>query len=238
MSEEEENQLLRKFERFLCTSPFTKDRLVRSGISADACMVVEPGMHLSVPSARSYPDILHILIVANLVHRKGILSFLQALRPHLTEPDELRVTIAGSHILDPDYASRCSDLVSSSSELKNRVTFLQDLSPEEITEAYLQHSLLVSAAEMETYGMAIREAICFGLPVVCLKNSGYANQHPEIFESHESIDDLVRSCIFSAADHDFTAVQAHHWAERPHPTSWTDQAHLFIRHTASWIASR
>ena len=238
LSAEEEIRLLRKFDRFLCTSPYTKDRLVQYGISAHACFVIEPGMHLSVPSGRTYPANLNILMVANLVRRKGILPFLQAFNDQSEEHHAIQVTIAGSHELDSAYATLCSDLVHGSPNLTNRVTFLKDLSPIEITEAYLQHSLLVSAAEMETYGMAIREAICLGLPVFCLENSGYADQHPGIFERHSSINTLVHSCLLKETDQDFPTAQAGQWTKRPLPISWKDQAQRFIRHTESWIASR
>lgn len=237
-SAEEELHLLSKVPRYLCTSPFTKERLLAYGFAAEACIVIEPGMHLAVPQTRTFPSTSGGLMVANLVPRKGVLPFLQALRKQMSDDQSFHLTIAGSHELNPDYASSCRELVKSSPGLTHSVTFLKDLTPDEMLTEYLTHSFLVSAAGMETYGMAIREAICLGLPVLCLNNSGYAHQHPGIYHASDSIEALVNDCLVAGSSAEFAQLQAEKWANRPEPVSWNDQAHLFIRHTESWIASR
>lgn len=235
-----ERALLPKFDLFLCTSDFTAEYLATLGVASHQCLVVEPGMHLSVPAQRTYPTTpLRALIVGNLVPRKGILPFLEALQSLQDRPGDYAITIAGSSQLDPDYAQQCLDLVETTPSLASRVDFVGELSQEAMTEAYLSHSVFLSPSMMETYGMAIKEALCMGLPSFVMTNSGFSRHHFDAEQqsdafasSHKQLAEWLLQVVNSPRHRDQLFMQQ--WEHKPAPLSWSGQAASFLQQTTAW----
>lgn len=243
-TKEIEQQILAGFDLFLCTSEFTAEYLETLGINREHCITVEPGMHLEVPKQRIYPiDPLKALVVANVVPRKGILPFLTDLLDLESRWSDFTITIAGSLTLDPDYAQASRAFVQQSSSLADRIEFVGELSTGEMREAYLSHSIFVSPSMMETYGMAIKEALCMGLPTFAMDNAGFSGIHFErtvqsgaLASSHRHLAEFLIQTAGSPRHRD--ALFEQQWKNKPLPLTWQDQAASFIQQTEAWRTKR
>lgn len=80
-------------------------------------------------------------------------------------------------------------------ELPN-ATFKGRVSHEEISGVYANISVLLSSAPFESYGLAIREALLFGIPVVTRKTSGtreLREKFPEIIAGYQTPEEAARA---------------------------------------------
>ena len=173
---EHENAILKQFDAFLVTSPFTKEYLIRRGFGDQAILVVPPAMH-QVPDVQiSAEPNLRALMVANLIERKGILAWLEVLEEKEEKPGNFELTIIGSDELEAEYAAACKEKVANSPLLKKSVRLTGPLPHEEVWKYYPASNLFISAAHMETYGMALQEAVAVGLPILALRG-GHVQAH-------------------------------------------------------------
>ncbi len=201
------------FDAFLTTSPFTTQLLTDRGLARDSILTVMPALSPLEGGKRVYEPPLRAMLVGNLIPRKGILEFLVTLAPLLLEKDRFEIDILGRIDLDPDYARRCSEFVRSSARLRRAVRIHAAIPYRRMDEFYRRASLFVSAASMETFGMALQEAHGQGLPILAV-DAGYARHHFEngenglLFESLEPLartflglvrDDLRMGAFFDAA---------------------------------------
>jgi glycosyltransferase involved in cell wall biosynthesis len=172
-----EARALPLFERYLSTSHFTTALLRARGIPERAILTVPPGLpQRSVPRARPALPPLRALLVANLIPRKAVLDFLHALLSAGIGDAAFELEIAGRPDLDPGYAQACSELVAAEPELTSRVHFRGAVPYEGMGELYAGAHVLVSAARMETYGMALAEAHASGLPILA-SEGGNVREH-------------------------------------------------------------
>lgn len=194
-----EKEVLNFFQAFLLTSDFSKKYLQEKGIKAPL-MVAEPALSLADQRTHALNFPLKALMVANVVERKGILALLEALSLQVKEEDEFRLDIIGRKDMEPAYYEACTSLVEAS-PLHRKVNFLGEMSHEDTLKQYAQHHLFISAAQMETFGMAIQEAKSYGLPLLLCKG-GNAEQHlikgggmlcPNIFKLAGNFIELCRN---------------------------------------------
>ena len=169
-----ERDRLAAFDGFLVSSPFTRDYLRAQGMDQPILTVVPA---LCVPRGTRQPQAGPpvVLIVANLVARKGILPLLEGLAAEASLPP-FRLEIAGTEVIEPAYAAAVRALLARTPALQARVHLLGPLSRRAMRAAYRRASLLVSAARMETFGMAMQEAVAFGLPILAT-TGGHAAAH-------------------------------------------------------------
>ncbi|MCB0658946.1 MAG: glycosyltransferase family 4 protein [Saprospiraceae bacterium] len=172
---EQEQRTLSKFDAILVTSPFTKAYLEP----------LLPGIPIWVlPPARSKhskpADLIqtawhpYLLMVANLIPRKGILDYLKALATILPVLP-FHLVIAGSPDLDADYAKQCHQFVKQQDQWMDRVHFTGAISHSEVLTWMEGAAMLISASRMETYGMAIQEATQSGVPVIAVDGGHVKN---------------------------------------------------------------
>lgn len=209
--ETHEKAILEQFDAFLVTSPFTKEYLIRRGCAHCPIWVVPPGTEEHSTGARAAEEGLHAIMVANLIERKGILEWLRllaAVEDVIESPKmgiDFQLTIIGSGELEPEYAATCHQLLTESEGLKGRVHLAGPRSHAEVMTAYSQSNLFVSTARMETFGMALQEALSSGLPILAL-NGGHVQAHVQqglngyLFHSLDALRDtflgLARVPIF------------------------------------------
>ena len=171
-----EQVILQQFDAFLVTSRFTRDYLRERGFNEKPIIVVPPALH-QIPDIRiSAESHLRALMVANLIERKGILELLRALAKRVGEVGEWSLTVIGSEELEPEYAAACRQFVLGSPGLVKSVQFTGPLDHESVMEHFQSSNLFVSAAKMETYGMALQEAVAVGLPILALAG-GHVQAH-------------------------------------------------------------
>jgi glycosyltransferase involved in cell wall biosynthesis len=160
-----EARALPLFDFYLSTSAFTTRLLAERGIEAQRLLTVPPGVAARTGgSARPTTPPLRAVLVGNLIPRKGVLELLEALRGHGDAPFQLR--IVGRTDLDSTYARACTELLEKAPALARRTEIAGVVPYEQMGGAYAAAHVLVSAARMETYGMAIAEAKARGLPIL------------------------------------------------------------------------
>ncbi|MEM7657055.1 MAG: glycosyltransferase [Bacteroidota bacterium] len=173
-----ERNCLSSLDAFWCTSTFTEVYLKEKKVGDQAYVVVPPALP-AIPK-RSIPSQgpVSAILVANWVERKGIVPFLEALAEQLQPTDEFQLYLAGSEAIEPDYARQGQRWLAFQDELAQRTTVLGAIPQEQLWRLYPVQHLLISAAQMETYGMAMQEGRAFGLPILAL-DGGYAYAHVE-----------------------------------------------------------
>jgi len=148
----------------IVTSPFTKRRLADFGVPPLRVHVVEPGIDRVTPASGPPPgDPPRLLCVASLTPRKGLDVLVRA----LAELESLSWTchIVGSDTLDPEHAAEVRRLITLAG-LERRVTLTGELSGAALDREYREASIFTFPSRYEGYGMALVEALAYGLPVV------------------------------------------------------------------------
>lgn len=175
---EKERMQLAPFDAFLATSDFTAQYLQKELGLSQPIVTVKPALDLMATWSPKAESGSKVIIVANLIERKGILAFLKAWSKQ-PWPEHFSLSIIGSRDLEPAYAQRCLDFYSAlPSAAQRQIHFLSDLSRTAMAQQYREADLLLSAASVETFGMAIQEARAFGLPILALAG-GYTANHIE-----------------------------------------------------------
>lgn len=166
-----ESSYLASVDGFICNSQTTRAE-VQSLVGAGRPVVVAPpgGDHLPGKSAAAQvaaralaPGPLKIIVVANLIPRKGIHTLISALAslPH----HQWQLTVAGS--LDPDSRYAASLRRQAEQEqVSAGITWLGSVSDQELAVLLPQHHLLAVPSFYEGFGIVYLEAMRFGLPVI------------------------------------------------------------------------
>src|SRR5688572_159336 len=137
--------------------------MARYAVAPERIVVVEPGTD-RVPLAHgSRGRVIELLTVATLNPGKGHELLLEALS--VIEAPAWRLTCAGSLTRDPATAARVR-AVAARLQLEERVAFVGDLDRDALAARYDGADVAVLATRQETYGMAVAEALAYGLPVV------------------------------------------------------------------------
>jgi len=171
-----EKKILSKISGFLVASLYVKNLLLERGFKNKIFVVIPPALCLGKSQKRKRPQKFRGLMVSNLIAQKGILEFLKSLEKEVVPEDDFIIKIAGRDDIDTDYAKACLEYLSGSSLLKESIQFLGPLSPEKIEALYATSSAFISASKMETYGMAVKEALACGIPVFAY-DGGYVRFH-------------------------------------------------------------
>ena len=152
----------------LAPSGYLKNALIRLGLAAP-CLVVEPGcLTHGLANKPTDADGVRALMIANLTPGKGVEPFLRALAKQLLHSDAFQLEIAGRLDIDAAYALACLKTVQEHARLAERVVFSGGLPPALVGERLRASNLLISASRMESFGMAVAEALTVGVPVAAL----------------------------------------------------------------------
>lgn len=124
----------------------------------------EVSIDIDVISQRALaPGPLQILVVGNVIRRKGLHVLIQALRQLSAE--DFQVTVAGRLDMEPDYVKQIQTLIESS-RLQERVILKGPVQGQALADLYRQHHLMALPSAYESYGIVYVEAQQFGLPVI------------------------------------------------------------------------
>jgi glycosyltransferase involved in cell wall biosynthesis len=237
---DDEREALDSADVFLATSPFMQGAIERLLAQPRPIVVVEPGRNAAAARHLDHhPSIagMRAILVANLVHGKGIEPFFSALAERLAhtprKDDRTRIVVVGSDTTDPEYARKCREQVATSSDLAHAVTFAGALAPELVAARLAESNLFVSASRMESFGMALADARAAGLPILA-RDAGYASFHVHPQEGGELVSSdeaLTTAFVRLSADRREHAVrfeQAREAAVHRPVRSWSDAAADFI----------
>ncbi|MEZ4702478.1 MAG: glycosyltransferase family 4 protein [Rhodothermales bacterium] len=157
-------------DRYIAPSRFMRDGLVRCGVEPARIAVAYPGLERPPPPpARAFSGPVRVLTVASQLPVKGLLEAVDALAP-LSNRD-WQWDIVGDDALDRAYSRRLADAVAAS-PLRGRIRLLGPLPPEAMPDRYAAADLLLAPSRFESLGMAIREAMASGLPVIAFAVGG------------------------------------------------------------------
>ncbi len=165
-----ELEKLLRFDFFITPSNFMRDRLTAIGVKPSKILVLPPLIPKVNTAFKRPSQPPAFLIVANLLPVKGILEFLKALKMQHDQHANLplfQLMIIGNDAMDREYARQCK-LLLKEEPLKSRVILQAPVLPEQLSRQMLQNDLLISVAQFESFGMAVWEAVCLGLPVIAL----------------------------------------------------------------------
>ena len=166
---------LARCRAFVATSPFTARLLASRGFAAERVLTLTPAAAVAGSQPRPYMAPLRALMVGNLIPRKAVLPLLEALAPRLTDGDAFSLDVVGRTDSDPGYAGRCQGLLRADPRLAAHVRLCGPVAFDRMGEVYGAAHLLLSAAEMETYGMALGEARGHHLPILALDRGNVAS---------------------------------------------------------------
>ncbi|MBO6562309.1 MAG: glycosyltransferase family 4 protein [Nisaea sp.] len=168
-----EKAVLAEVARIVVSSARTALRLRDFGVNPSAVRVVEPGIAEWARRERwsgggSTP--VRILSVATLTKRKGHDIALRALAS--CRDLDWRLDIVGAP-RDPDHGAALKTLAGELGILE-RVTFHGELVEEKLVALHRGAGLFLSATYHEGFGMALADAVAFGLPVVTTEEGAVA----------------------------------------------------------------
>jgi L-malate glycosyltransferase len=108
-----------------------------------------------------------IISVGRLVKEKGFSVLLKAFSSLQEEHKDIRLIIAGQGPEKENLIKLCKEL-----GINNKVSFLEKLSPTELSELYNASLGFVLTSEVETFGIVYIEALACGIPVVATRCGG------------------------------------------------------------------
>lgn len=230
-----EQALLQQLNGFLTTSQFTTNYLRDNGIKQPV-WTIPPALTSIVKPIFQEENTMKALLVANVIKRKGILSFLNCLLKQLPKSSEAEIRIVGGFTIEENYARACQQLVAET-KLKDHVHFLGELNSKKVHQNYQWANLFISTAYMETYGMAIQEAVGHQLPLLITKGGNSANHVVKdtnglSFNNHkELVGDFVDFIKDSSR---FNAFRQKAWSFKPYETyTWKSAASNFLTNFTS-----
>ena len=225
---------------FLATSPRTRRALSGRGQAGKPIIVVRPALAVAPRGRKPAASGFRAVIAANLVRSKGILEFLRRLGTSTTHKDAFVIRIAGRSDIEPPYAKACLAEIRRSWP-GGRIVFTGPKTPGRMRALYETSAVFVTASRMETYGMAVREAMAFGLPVLALR-APYVRSIPRgrgVLRIYDSVEALAEGCAaLIRSPEELAGLRERAWRRRLREAySWEDAARLFIRRIRSIEAS-
>jgi glycosyltransferase involved in cell wall biosynthesis len=114
---------------------------------------------------------LQLLFLGNLIPRKGLAELVEKLA--VIERSSWRLSVVGGVDFDPGYAEKTQQRVKELN-LSEQIQFLGMLTENQLIGQLEQSDLLCMPFSYEGFGIAILEAMAFGLPALCSEDGAAA----------------------------------------------------------------
>ena len=162
---EQEKRALNQVERVIVTSPFTARELSHYGVEHKRITVVLPGTEPPTRPLKPKDDTAEpvLLCVATLIPRKGHRLLIEALSGLQDRP--WRLVCVGNPTRSPATAAEIAKLIDDTG-LGDRVEVRGELADAALEDSYREADIFVLPSYHEGYGMALAEALIYGLPIV------------------------------------------------------------------------
>jgi len=195
----EEFTLLKKFDLLIANSQYTAITLQKNGIDVNKIITIEPPANHppNLLNIRTFNSI-KVLMAANWIERKGFIELFNAIKEVGDYPNDLTITIFGDNTLDLTYYEKCVQIINESVILSKIIKIKDALPPEKMLNTFQNYNLYISSSKMETYGMAVKEAINNGLYVLALSKGNllYLVNEPTQGKLFENMDELVKYLFY------------------------------------------
>ena len=168
---ESERQALQTVRHVVVTSHATKQALQAFGVDAAKVSVAQPGTDAVSKAPTPRAEKLQMLCVATLIPRKGHDLLFDALAP-LTSAS-WHLTCVGSVTRSPHTSQQLREQLQRL-KLTERVTLAGEVDAATLAWFYSTADLFVLPTRLEGYGMAVAEALSYGLPVISTPVGGIA----------------------------------------------------------------
>jgi glycosyltransferase involved in cell wall biosynthesis len=157
-----ERRALAHVRAIIVTSELTAATLRADyGIGTTPITVAIPGIHKPGPFRRPGNVVPHLLSVGMIIPRKAHDILVESLA--LITDLEWRCTIVGSLDRSPETVTELKKLISKYS-IDYQITLTGEIN--DLDPLYRSADILVSSSRYEGYGMAVAEAMAYGLPIV------------------------------------------------------------------------
>ncbi len=230
-----EREALAAADMILVPSRFMRSVVERLLAAPPPMVEVEPGRLARGAACLPDPPVRAIL-VANLLPGKGVLPLLASLAQKARASDRFLLDIVGADALDGSYAERCREAVGNA-RLRGRARLYGPLSPEATVEHMAQRNLFLSASTMESYGMALAEARCLGLPILAQAGGNVESlvgreSGGEVLSGASALAERFLAICREPAEHRARIARAR--AGALPPRSWYRVAEEVARKTGLW----
>lgn len=159
-----------KFDAVVTVSKYEKKILIQKfGLKEGKITYIPNGVDVEKVKgvARKKRGVKTILYVGRLEKYKGIHFLIKAFPKIKKSAPHSRLIIIGSG----SYKKNLIYLVDNLG-IKDSVIFLENVSEEELREVYTSSSVFISLPQYELFGIALAEAMAYGLPVIATKVGG------------------------------------------------------------------
>jgi len=154
----------------IATSGWTRAELIaQDAAEPHAIAVAHPGTDESAPSSPS-PSGGRLLCVGAIAPHKGQDLLVEALSGFADRPG-WTCTVAGSLTTDPGFVAALRARIEAAG-LADRVVLAGVLSGDALAEAYARADLVIQPSRLESYGMAVADALAHGIPVLVTEVGG------------------------------------------------------------------
>jgi glycosyltransferase involved in cell wall biosynthesis len=158
-----ERRGLQAMRHAVVTSRATQSALREYGVELKDSSVVEPGTDPAPLARRERGAEVQLVCVATLTPRKGHDLLFEALVPLRTR--RWHLTCIGSLERSPQTVAQLREQLERAG-LTDRVTLSGELEASVLGRYYANADVFVSASRHEGYGMAVAEALAYGVPVI------------------------------------------------------------------------
>lgn len=168
-----ERGYLQTVNGFIANSQTTLNQLqtLLVGSLPSHCIAVPAGDHfvaeaIDLAAIRQRAQLsgpLRILVVGNVIRRKGLHVLIKALQqlPH----HQFQVVVAGRLDMEPNYVRQLQAQIQAAG-LQQTIVFHGPVEGQALVNLYQQHQLMALPSAYESYGIVYLEAQQFGLPVI------------------------------------------------------------------------
>ncbi len=165
-----EDYLLKAADIVLANSKYSAELVKRRGKGNPRIVIAHPGLEIEpVSSNGALIDTsqtngpIRLLFVGECSYRKGLKPLIEALV--MLKDLDIHLDVAGRFDREDRYFKKTQRIIERNN-LKNKVTFLGFTERRSLKKLYRQCSMFVCPSLSEGYGMALAEAVAYGLPIV------------------------------------------------------------------------
>ena len=168
---QQQKNLLPSFDGFIVTSQYSRNMLVKHGISPDKISVITPGIDPIFRSShqRQNDGSVKILTVSSLINGKGMIELLSILE----DLSDLHWTwqIVGETRLDENFSATFKERIQKST-VRTRIILTGAVDQKKLAENYRQSDIFITPSQFESCSMVTMEAMAASLPILAYAVGG------------------------------------------------------------------